>query len=174
MHTSKSLLKIISKPVDVKRLIDKLGFDLDGLEEAAMDQPRLRLKAGRLKVQMILHKAQLKRHLSAVIGKKSIHIRRKHGNSYTATAIRNELGYDKDVRRAQKQFDIADALETFATDLTESYKERSMALLNLVKLRNSEVASELRAVKGRAEVEGLLSKAKKLRDSYEEIEDDNN
>jgi hypothetical protein len=158
------LLKALSKPVDVRRLIDKLSFDLDGLEEASMDQPKLRLKAGRLQVQMMLRKSQLKRHLAALIGKKSIHIRRKHGNSYTATAIKNELGYDRDVRHAQRQLDEAEALEEYAKDLTESFKERSMAILNLRSLRVSEIGSELRSVKGHAEVDELRKKAHKMRE----------
>src|ERR1700722_7390506 len=130
-NSDRELLKALSKPVDVSRLIDKLSFDLEQLEEASMDQPRLRLKAGRLQVQMMLRKAQLKRELAALIGKKSIHIRHKHGNNYTATAIKNELGYDREVKHAQRQLDEAEALEEYAKDLTEAFKERSMAILNL-------------------------------------------
>jgi hypothetical protein len=163
-HSDRELLKALSKPVDVRRLIDKLSFDLDGLEEASMDQPKLRLRAGRLQVQMLLRKAQLKRQLAALIGKKSIHIRHKHGNNYTATAIKNELGYDHEVRTAQRQLDEAEALEEYAKDLTESFKERSMAILNLRSLRVSEMGSEIRSAKGRAEVDELRKKASKMRD----------
>jgi hypothetical protein len=162
------LLKALTKPVDVRRLIDKLSFDMDGLEEASMDQPKLRLRAGRLQVQMMLRKAQLKRQLAALIGKKSIRIRHKHGNNYTATAIKNELGYDHDVHKAQRQLDEAEALEEYAKDLTESYGERSKTIFNLIKLRVSEVGSELRSVKGQAEVDELRKKARKMRDRFEE------
>jgi hypothetical protein len=166
-HSERDLLKALQKPVDVRKLIDNLSFDLQELEEASMNQPTLRLKAGRLQVQMMLRKAQLKRHLAALIGKKSIHIRHKHGNNYTATAIKNELGYDHDVRKAQRELDEAEALEEYAKDLTESYKERSIAILNLRSLRVSEVGSELRSAKGRAEVEELQKKARKMRDRME-------
>lgn len=163
-HSDRELLKSLTKPVDVHRLIDKLSFDLDGLEEASMNQPKLRLRAGRLQVQMMLRKAQLKRNLAALIGKKSIHIRHKHGNNYTATAIKNELGYDSEVRHAQRKLDEAEALEEYAKDLTEAYGERSKTLFNLVKLRVSETTSELRSVKGQAEVDELRKKARKMRD----------
>jgi len=167
-HSDNNLLKALSKPVDVRRLIDKLAFDLDDLEDAAMHQPSLRLKSGRLQVQMMLRKSQLKRELAAIIGKKSIRIRRKHGNSYTATAIKNELGYDSEVRHAQRKLDEAEALEAYAADLTESYKERSMAILNLTKLRASETNSELRAVKNQSEVEAMRKKAHHMRNRLEQ------
>lgn len=167
MSSDRDLLKALTKPVDVKRLIEKLAFDLDGLEEASMDQPTLRLRSGRLQVQMMLRKAQLKRELAAIIGHKSQRIRRKHGNSYTATAIKNELGYDRDVRHAQRKLDEAEALEEYAKDLTEAYGERSKTIFNLVKLRVSEIGSELRQVKGKAEVDALSHKARKLRDRFE-------
>lgn len=166
-HSDRQLLKALSKPVDVKKLIDKLTFDLDSLEEASMDQPRLRLRAGRLRVQMLLRKSQLKRELASLIGKKSIHIRRKHGNSYTATAIKNELGYDHDVRAAQRHLDEAEALESYAGDLVDCYKERSIVLLNLSRIRSSEVSHELRSVKGKAEVEELRNRAHKMRNRFE-------
>jgi hypothetical protein len=169
-HSDRELLKALSKPVDVRRLIDKLSFDLDGLEEASMDQPKLRLKAGRLKVQMMLRKMQLKRELAAIIGKKSIHIRHKHGNNYTATAIKNELGYDHDVREAQRKLDEAEALEEYAGDFREAYKERSMAILNLSRIRSSETSSELRSVKGQAEIKSLRDRASKMRDRMEQEE----
>lgn len=168
MSTSHDLLKSLMKPVDVKKLIDRLSFDLEDLETAAMEQPRLRLRAGRLQSQMLLRKLELKRKVAAVVGKKSINIRHKHGNNYTATAIKNELGYDHDVKHAQQKLDEAEALESYASDLTECYKERSMALLNLTKLRSSEISSELRSVKGQAEVKALREKARKMRDRYEE------
>jgi|HubBroStandDraft_5_1064220.scaffolds.fasta_scaffold283734_1 hypothetical protein len=166
-RSDRELLKVLTKPVDVRRLVDKLSFDLDGLEEASMDQPKLRLKAGRLKVQMMLHKLQLKRKLAALIGKKSIHIRHKHGNNYTATAIKNELGYDHEVREAQRRLDEAEALEEFAQDFREAFKERSMAILNLSRIRSSETSSELRAVKGQAEINDQRKRARKMRDRME-------
>lgn len=167
MSTSHDLLKALSQPVNVFKLIDRLAFDLDDLETAALDQPRLRLRAGRLQVQMMLRKLELKRDLAAMIGQKSIAIRHKHGNNYTATAIKNELGYNHHVKRAQKKLDEAEALESYASDLTECFKDRSMALSNLIKLRSSEVSSELRSVKGRAEVDALREKARRMRDRYE-------
>lgn len=169
-HIDRDLLKALTKPVDVKKLIDQLAFDLDDLEEASMNQPKLRLRAGRVNRQMMLKKAALKRELSAIIGKKSIHIRQKHGNSYTATAIKNELGYDSDVRHAQKKFDEAEAVEAFAGDLADCFKERSMVLLSLTRLRGSEVASELRAVKGHEEIDGLREKARHMRSRFKEEE----
>ncbi len=163
-HSDHDLLKALSKPVDVRKLIDKIAFDLDDLEEASMNQPKLRLTAGRLQVQMMLRKAQLKRELAAVIGKKSIRIRQKHGNSYTATAIKNELGYDSEVRHAQRKLDEAEALEAYASDVTDAIKERSMVLLSLTRLRGSEISNELQSVRGHAATQELWEQARKLRD----------
>lgn len=171
MHNpEKVLLEVLAKPVDVRRLVDDLPFDLDTLEDASVNQPKLRLRAGRLRIQMLFRKAQLNRRLQAIIGKKSIRIRRRHGNSYTATAIKNELGYDPEVRRAQRKFDAADALEKFAYDITECYKERSMMLVSLGKQRGSEISSEIRSAQGRAEVEALREKARRKRQELERME----
>src|SRR5271157_109878 len=102
------LQEFIDKPVDIKKLVDRLVFDLDDLEHAAQKQPKLRLEVGRLKAQMALNVSTLKRRLSRIVGRKSLKIRHRE-DRITESAIKNSLSLDDEVQVAQKKLERAEA-----------------------------------------------------------------
>ena len=53
----------------------------------------------------------------------------------------------------------------------EAYKERSMAVSVLTRLRSSEISSSIASVKGDEEVEKMGKRARHLSNKYSEMED---
>lgn len=168
-NVDQELIELLQSPVDVKRLVRKLEFSLDDLEGAAEIQPRLRLEAGRFRAQIGLKAANAKRRLARVIGKKSLRLRRS-GDYKTEGAVKNKLSLDGKVQKYQKEFDTLEVYSEFSHDLMEAYKERSMAVSVLTRLRASEMSSQIAAVKGEEEVEALRKKARHVRDHYNDLE----
>ena len=164
------LIELLQSTVDVKRLIRKLKFSLDDLENAAEQQPSLRLEAGKFRAQLALEKGSIRRRLARQVGKQSLKLRRD-GDYKTEGAIKNKLSQDTKIQRLQKQFDTLEVYSDFAHDLHSAYTERSMAISMLTRLRASEMSSHLNAVKGDEEVESMRKKARHLSDKYGELED---
>jgi hypothetical protein len=163
------LLKILEKPVEVKKLIDNLFFNADDLEDAALHQPGLRLKSGKFRAQTMMRLKNLQRKLGRISAEKSLDIRhRKSG--LTETAIKGRLSLDKDVQSAQRKADYADVYDEFAKQLVEAAKERGMVIAILIRLRASETSSEVRSVKNSEESERMHHRAHKVRSAYEELE----
>ena len=165
------LMLLLAEPVDVKKLVDRLQFSMDTLELAAMEQPKLYLRAGRFRAQSILRMSKLRRRLQSISGEKSLKIRQKR-SGLTETAIKGRLTLDPEVSHAQRKYDEAEVLDEFAKQLSEAYKERLMAIGMLVKLTASEISSELRSVKGKAAVEMMDKRMEHLRKRLPEMEEE--
>lgn len=167
---SDTLLDIIGAPVDIKKLVSRLTFDLDDLEKAEHRQPRLRLEAGRFRAQIALKEKSVKRKLNRLIGKKSLRIR-DLGEHKTEAAVKNVLSQDREVQKAQKKADTLEVYSDFAKDLMEAFKERSMALSNLTRLRSAEIGSHLASVKGEDEVDRIRKRAERMHHRLDDMDD---
>jgi len=162
------VVEMLERAVDVKRLVDKLFFDIDDLETAALKQPTLYLESGRFRAQVSLSLASYKRKLSRLTGKKSMRVR-KHSDNLTETAIKTQLSMDSEIQSLQKKLDDYQVYEGFSKDLMEAYKERIMVIAILSRLRASEMNSELRHAQSEDEVERIRKRASKVRKSFEEL-----
>ena len=87
-ETNTDLIEILQSPVDIKRLIKKLKFSSDDLENAAEIQPSLRLEAGKFRAQIGLKEANARRRLNRIVGKKSLRLR-KSGDYKTEVAVKH-------------------------------------------------------------------------------------
>lgn len=162
------VLAMIEQPVDIQRLVRKLAFSEDEIENAALRQPGLQLEVGRLRAQLYMRKASLRRRLARVRAKKGLKIRHRE-SGLTETAIKSQLDLDPDVERMQKKFDIAEAMDVAIDDLREAYKERNMVLGFLVKLRASEMDSEIRHAKTGEALDKLSKRASKARKKFRDL-----
>ena len=169
MKVSREVVELLERPVDVKRLVDKLYFNVDDLEDAAIKQPKLYLEAGRFRAQSTLRVATLKRRLARIVGEASIQIRHKRTGT-TETAIKHRVGKDHKVQSSQRKLDHAEIVDLFASQLTEAYKERLMVIAILARLKASEISSELKAVKNEAAVKAMRKRAHEARKAFEELE----
>lgn len=170
MKIDQAIIEILEQPVDIRKLVDKLFFNLDALEIAAQKQPKLFLETGKFRAQTSLKRAAYKRRLARIIGKKSLKIRQTR-TGLTETAIKNRLALDNKVQHIQKSLDNYEVYEEFAKNLSEAYKERLMVLLVLAKIRASEISSDLRSAMSEEQVDKMRKKANKVRRAFEELED---
>lgn len=169
---NREVVEMLARPVDVKKLVDGLFFDIDDLEMAGLKQPKLFLESGRFRAQMAMQLASYKRKMSRLTGKKSLKIRKSH-NGLTETAIKTRLSMNSEIQSLQKQCDNFEVYEDFAKDLREAYKERLMVIAVLARLRGSEMSSELRQVKSEEDMDRLRRRAKKVREKFDDLGDDN-
>lgn len=173
MHNDNELIELISRPVNLKKLVDRLFFEPDDLEYAALKQPKLYLETGRFRAQQALKLSSLKRRLVKIIGLKSLKIRQKHaGEKLTEAAIKNQLSQSRKVQMLERSVDNAEVYVEFASQLSEAYKERMMILNILGKIRASEISSELRSAASEEVVDRMRKKANKVRERMSELGED--
>jgi hypothetical protein len=171
MKISRELVELLEREVDVKHLVDKLFFSVDDLETAAIKQPKYYLEAGRFRSQAALRVSTLKRRLARINGEASLKI--KHNRTgMTATELKYEVSSSRKVQETQKKLDMAEVLYEFASQLTESYKERLMVIAILSRIQVSEMNSSLRSVQNEETVKAMRHRAHKARARFEELEDD--
>lgn len=166
MKINRDIVELLEKPVDIKRLVDKLFFSADDLESAALKQPTLYLEAGRFRAQSSLEASRLKRKLLKESGIRSLKIR---NSVKTEGAVKSKLSQSHTIQDLQKRVDESEVYEEFSKQLTESYKERLMVIAILARLKASEVNSELRHVKNAEEVSKMRQRAHKVRKSFDEL-----
>lgn len=169
-NIDEKVLLWIEQPIDLHRLLKRLSFQADGLEEAALRQPKLQSDVGRLRAQIFIRKSSLKRRLARTRAKKGLKIRHRE-SGLTETFIKSQLDLDPDVERMQKKLDYAEAYELAVDDLREAYKERNMIIGFLTRLRSAEMNNDLRSVEGEREVDKMRKRARKARKRFQELED---
>lgn len=160
------LLLFINKPVDLKRLVRKVTFDLDDLERAAQQQQDLRLEAGRFKAQAALLVANRKRRLLKVVGRKSLKIRHRE-DKVTESSIKNSLSLDSKVQSLQKKYDNAEVYYEAASQVVEVFKERAMMLSILTRLRASEISSNVASVQGKSKLKDMKKRARRAANAFD-------
>lgn len=169
MKIDPEIVELLEKPVNIKRLIKRLYFKVDQLEDAALDQPTLHLRAGRFQAQAALQASDLRRRLAKLNAKTAIHVRNKKGEK-TETAVKHKVLLYPKMQEYQKRVDHAEAVYEFSKFINESFRERLIVLSILNKLRSAEIGSELRSVKSEERVQHMRKKAHEARRRLEELE----
>ena len=162
MNTTQEVLEQLERPVDVGKLIKKLTFDLDNFEQANLEQPRLSLEAGRYFTWAVLEKAKAEFRLELEEANLGSSIR-SDGAKRTEKSIADSIVLSPSIREKKKLLRLAKASEVYAKQLLEAFQQRLQVLNNITKLRASETATELRAMKEKAAVEEMSRKADRIR-----------
>ena len=171
MIDSKEVLELLDKPVDVRRLIKELAFDLENFEEANRMQPRLFLEAGRYLTSAVLQKSKTENKLETMIAETGLKLRRekiKGKNSLTDKGIIDMVNGNPEVATLKNRFAITKAMEVWAKQLLEAYNHRLTVLSNITRIRTGEMATQLREVKEKAAVDDMRRRADKVRRSMED------
>lgn len=171
MKVNRDIVEMLERPVDVKRLVDKLFFRADDLETAALKQPTLYLESGRFRAQSTLEFKRLKRKLETEVGIRSLKIRQQ-SDVKTEGAVKSRLSKSHTIKSLQERVDKAEVYEEFAKQLTESYKERLMVLAILSRLKASEISSEIRKVRNAETVDSMRKRANNVRKHFSELGDE--
>ncbi len=172
MNDAREILELLERPVDVRKLMKELSFDLDALEDANRRQSRLFLEAGRYLTGCVLQKARAENQLETTVAETGLKLRAEKMEStkkgLTEKAIEDVVNTSKEVRRCKQTFAMAKAAETWGKQLLEAYNHRLQVLGNLTKIRTGEMATSLRAVKEKAVVDDMERRADKVRRSFED------
>lgn len=159
------ITELLAAPIDVRRLVSKLAFNLDNFEQANMEQPRLYLEAGRYRTKAALDKARAELQLEVTMAETGAQWRERptSGKAMTEKAIADKITLNKEVIKLRQRAYMAKVTEEWAKQLLEAYSQRLMVLGIIGKVRSSEIASELRAVKEQAAIQVVRREAEKVR-----------
>ncbi len=167
----KEVLELLRRPVDLRRLMQRLPFDLDNFDQANMEQPRLSLEAGRYRTQAALLKARIELQLQTKEAELGVQLRRRGEGAKKAPtdkSIQSKVVLDPEVQALRRRLYLAEATEIWAKQLAEAYQYQRLAVLKIIgEIRASEFASELRTVKERAAVDVVRRSAEKVRQQYD-------
>lgn len=168
----KEILEILRAPVDVRRLINRLAFDLDNFDRANMEQPRLSLEAGRYRTQAALLRARVELQLETKQAELGVQLRRRGEGAKKAPtdkAITSKVVLDPEVQALRKRLYLAEATEIWSKQLAEAYQYQRLAVLKVIgEIRASELASELRTVKEKGALDIVRRAAEKARSRFEQ------
>lgn len=160
---------LLSKPVDLKHLLDQLAIPEDELQEAAVEQPRLYLEASRWRSMKLRRMAGTHTQFHMARADVAVKLRRANEGGkkvYTEGSIEDHCNADPKIIALRQQMDEADALEEYSKGLLEAYRQRMAVIKILADIRNSEMAYEIRQVKSNMAKADLVKKARELQDSY--------
>lgn len=147
----KSHSELFDAPVDVKKLVSKLPFDEDGLEEAAMENAGLLFEAGRYRLQAMRRKSKATRIYDRAFAEARLVGRRKKdstGKKVTESAVADIAQISKDVIHYRISMEEAAAQEELSKTLLECFRQRRDMLRGIIEIRSSETSARLRQVRG--------------------------
>lgn len=148
MPIKQTTTSLLDHPVNLVELVRKVGFDVDNLDEAGMEQSKLFLEAGRFRVQKVRKHSAAKQEYERVYAEQRIAARRITSGGkkkYTEGGVSDKASVVGAVAQAQKAMDAAAAEEEWAKVLTEAYKQRAQMIMVLGRIQASEISSEVKA-----------------------------
>jgi hypothetical protein len=168
-NTTNEILALVEREVNVKRLVDKLSFDLENFEQANLEQPKLYLEAGRYRTWAVLEKGRAEVRLETGMAKYGLELReRKSDRGLTEKAIAEMVASSKDIVKLKQRVYMAKATDEWARQLLEAYNQRLEVLKNITKIRSGEMATELRSVKEKAAVDTMRRTQERARRELED------
>lgn len=168
MNNTKEILEQLETPVDVKRLIDRLPFDLDNLEQANVENPRLFLEAARYQTWAVLEKGRADVKLETKEAELYVDFKDRKVEKQTDKELVAKVASAPDVIKLKQRVYLAKASEVWAKQLVEAYNHRQQVLNNITKIRTAEVSNALRAVKEKAAMSTVRQEAERMRRRYDQ------
>ena len=157
------LYSYIRKPVNIQRLIRKVGFDAENVGKAAEEQPVLYIKAARFYTQKLREVNAAKAKLIETKAAKGAELREKlaeSGDRVTEGRLQESLSQDKRVVECEKELSKAEELETYAKLMLEAYKMRRDEITNTISLQQAEVRYQ-QSLEGGRQIDKLKDKLRK-------------
>lgn len=166
MNSTKEILEQLETPIDVQRLISKLPFDLDNLDQANNENPRLYLEAARYLTWAVLEKARAETKLETAEAQLYVSLK-DSPTKQTDKAITAMVASSKDIVKLKQKAYLAKASEVWAKQLVEAYNKRQEVLNNITRIRTAEVSNALRVVKEKAALTTVRQEAEKMRRRFD-------
>lgn len=155
---------ILARPVNIRDLVDNLEFDVDDLERAALVQPKYFLEASRYRTLKLRKRARAYVKLELLKAEAGMQLRRKKADKkLTEAAINSQVLADEECQKWRDRLEQAYVEEKYSELLVEAYKQRLSVIKVLSDIRNSEISSELRAVRQSIAADSLRKVKEKVK-----------
>jgi hypothetical protein len=169
----KELQRFLDKTVDLRRLIRKLDFVDEAVEDAVVEQPRLFLEASRYRVQKMRKRVQKTLAYEsdrAVIATKLRERKDERGKRIlTEGAVSDKAAQKTSVLNLRKAMEFSYVEEKFAEHMIEAFRQRRDALKIIVDARMAEVGGEIRKIKEQAGHNKMKRVQKEVRARYKRL-----
>lgn len=164
----------LAEDVDVRKLLKNLYFAEEDFSTANLEQPSLQLMAARYRVQCMRERMRLEADLELTRATQGFRYRKKtlHGKPLTEGGVKERLGMNKEVHSKQRELDEAIVTEELSKQLFEVFKQRQVAINNIVKANSNAIAKELYQMEKQGSQEKLRTAAKTLRGKMKVQESD--
>lgn len=151
--------------VDLRKLLDKLYFEEADYRTANLNQPSLMLEVAKYRIQLMRERMRLEAALELIKSKAAYKYRKatRNGKPLTEAGIKEKVAMNKYVHRAQRELDQAVVDEELAKQLFEVFKQRQIAINNIIKANSNAIALELWELEKKASHTKLRESAKVLR-----------
>lgn len=122
---------VLKEKIDVRELLDSLGFDEESLDSASMNQAKLFDKAARLYAQALRRKAETKAAAEAMNAQAYIEARRyceEKEMKFTEASLKAAVTRQKPVIKAEEEAREAEQESDYLKLLVESFRQRGNQL----------------------------------------------
>lgn len=158
----------LDEKVDLAKLLGKIYFVEENVNEANLEQAVLQYTASRYRVQCMRRRLQLDTEYELARSKAARDFRKinRDGKTLTEATIREMVERHPEVNELKKKLDEATVNEELAKHLFEVFKQRQSAIKNVVEVQKNNIARELWKLETHSKNEKLKAAAKVIRSKY--------
>lgn len=151
--------------VDVRKLLKSLYFAEEDYQTANLEQPSLMLSVARYRILMMRERMRVEAATELLKARMAHKYRGTtvNGKPRTESAIKEKVGMNKEVYSQQRELNEAIIGEELSKQLFEVFKQRQVAINNIIKARSNDIARDLWALDKGASQEKLKEAARVLR-----------
>src|SRR6201998_4153590 len=165
--------ELIGKPVDLKQLVAKLDFTDEAVEAAALEHPRLFLRAARYRVQKMRDRVEAGLAYETRIAKLSAKLQSKKDEkgkrTMTEGAVKARVQLDSKIHKLRRKMEMSFVYEKFAELLVETYRKREFAIKVIIDARWAEAGKVLKVVKEEGAKNISRKMMNEVRDRYKKV-----
>ena len=167
--TKVSLLQLLDEKVDIGKLLAKVPLREEALIDAALEQPKLVLTAGTVRINAFHKKTLLETRLKLRESQAGLRLRRirdsKGKKEYSEGGVKERIQLQPMVRKVRRRLDKAFAEEEMGKLLQEVFRQRSNSIRIIVDAGKVSVhAKELEFLKSDKKLGKIVAR---IRDKWE-------
>lgn len=164
----------LDEKVDLKKILDKLFFSEEDVINANLEQPKLMYAVARYRVQLMRVRMQKEASLKLVRAQAAHKYRKlmRDGKHLTEGAVREKVDSTHDVVKAEHSLDHAVIDEELAKQLFEVFKQRQIAINNIIKAGSNDIAKSLWELENSSKHKRLKDAAAVIKGRYQKKESD--
>jgi len=163
--------ELLSQPVNLDDLIEKLDFSEENVIQANREQATLYLEASRYRVKKMRGRIRAESKFEAAKTEAAMILRQKKRSgekgSITEGYIKDRVATNPHVHSAKRKFEDAVAYEEMAKLLLETYRQRGRAIQTLAEILGAEAHAQARQARRDIEEAGLDQLRRQVKRRFE-------